>query len=337
MMPDTFNRDDAFSIELGTNENANQHVLSLNESLYVFSTKKIFQVRTADDVDPERVEMDTRHSHQELYPIGCSSPLVARSIIQAKLILDGVVLRPELGKAQLLEAVWDATQLLLQCENARFRIYDEAMSLLPTVNDVVEQSKSHSAIPSLPQVKDLDERVGSFLGSAKRFLEKAHALIGIFYDCPDLGSNFRAYREWMSANRSDSKQVMALLAGDEAWIRFIAESRNALSINHARENYLLEVQNFTLGPGNKFSAPSWRYDLSQRGGPVQDYWSDIVTDMETYLHNMLTFFEELYILCVLDHLDQRLPFEFGVYRLPDDEVSEECPVHYAARSTPRSS
>jgi hypothetical protein len=336
-MPGTFDRDGAFSIELGTDrESTIQQMLTLDGNLYVFSTKKIFRVRTADDVDPDRANPDTRHSYQEIYPIGCNNSFVARSIVQAKQVFDGVILRPELAHRKLLDAVWEATQLLLQCENAHFRIYNDAMSLFAEIDDVVERSKSRAAIPSLPQVADLEERVGSFLGSAKRFLEKAHLLLCMFYGSPDHGSNFSAYREWMSANRSSSEKVVSLLSEDREWIRFISESRNALAINHARENFIVEVRNFTLEPGNKFSAPSWRYDLSDRGGSVQGYWSDIVKDMDTHLHNMLTFFEELYILCVLDNRDQRLPFEFEVYRLPDDKIKAECPVLYVAQATPRS-
>ena len=336
-MPGTFDRDGAFSMELGEDkENAIQHMLTLNECLYIFSTKKIFQVRTADDVDPDRASPETRHSYQEIYPIGCNNSFVARSIIQAKQIFDGVILRPELTKERLLNAVWEATQLLLQCENAHFRIYNDAMSLLAEIDDVIEKSKSQTTIPTLPQVADLEERVGSFLGSAKRFLEKAHSLLSIFYGSPDHGSNFKAYREWISANRSTSEKVVDLLAKDQEWIRFIAESRNALPINHARAHFILEVRNFSLEPANKFSAPSWCYDLSERGGSVQGYWSDIVRDMDTHLHNMLTFFEELYILCVLDNCDQRLPFKFGVYQIPNDEVKRECPVLYVAQATRRS-
>jgi hypothetical protein len=109
------------------------------------------------------------------------------------------------------------------------------------------------------------------------------------------------------------RAVLTLLDGDKDWIRFIAEARNALSVNHARQNFILEVQNFKLQPGNKFSGPSWRHDLSDRGGPVQEYWSDIIKDMDTHMHNMLTFLEEVYILCILDRCDRRLPFEVTVH------------------------
>lgn len=248
-----------------------------------------------------------------------------------------MILAPGLSKSNVLGAIWEAADLLLRCENAYFQIYNETISLLATCDELIEEAKSKPSIPSLPQVAELEERVGSFLGSAKRCLEKTHALLGTFYDCPDHGPNFQAYREWMAANCSSSEAVMTLLDGDKDWIRFIAEARNALSVNHARQNFILEVQNFKLQSGNKFSGPSWRHDLSDRGGPVQEYWSDIIKDMDTHMHNMLTFLEEVYILCILDRCDQRLPFEFAVYRKPEDDSSEECPVLYVAQVTRRAS
>ncbi len=331
-MVERFDRDGPFSIELGTDEDdAVREMIALSGGLYVFSTKKIFRINTAGDIDPDCTAPDTRHSYQEIYPVGCSNSFVARSIIQAKQILDSVILEPELSKSIILEAIWEATEQLLRCETAYFQIFNESMSLIAECDELIERSKSKPSIPSLPQVGELEERVGSFLGSAKRCLEKTHSLLSTFYDCPNLGSNFKSYRDWMVANRSGSKRILTLLDEDKDWIRFIAEARNALPINHARKCFVLEVQNFKLQPGNKVSPPSWRHDLSDRGGPVQTYWSDIVTDMETHMHNLLTFLEEVYILSILDHRNQRLPFEFAVYRKPTDQISEECPVLYFAR------
>ena len=120
-MPDRFDRDGAFSIELDADrDDAVQEMITLNESLYVFSTKKIFRIHTADDIDPDRTAPDTRHSYQEIYPIGCSNSFVARSIIQAKQILDRVILAPGLSKSNVLDAIWEAAELLLRCENAYF-------------------------------------------------------------------------------------------------------------------------------------------------------------------------------------------------------------------------
>ncbi|RJP32215.1 MAG: hypothetical protein C4527_06415 [Candidatus Omnitrophota bacterium] len=337
-MPYRFDRDAAFSSELGTDRNdAIQEMIVLKKSLYVFTTKKIYRIHTADDIDPERTAPDTRHSHQEIYPIGCSNSFVARSIIQAKQILDRVILVPGLSKSNVLNAIWEATELLLRCENAYSQIYIETISLLTTCDELIEEFKSKQLIHCLPQVSELEERVSTFLGSAKRCLEKTHALFSTFYDCPDHGSNFQEYRKWMAGNRSRSEAVLTMLDGDKDWIRFIANARNALSINHAKQNFILEVQNFKLQPGNKFSGPSWRHDLSARNGPIQEYWSDIIKDMDIHMDNMLSFLEEVYILCILDCCDRRIPFEFSVYRKSEDDISEEFPVLYFAQVTRRAS
>ena len=337
-MIDRFDRDGPFSLELGTDkDDAVKEMITLSGGLYLFSTKKIFRINTADDIDPERTAHDTRHSYQEIYPVGCGNSFVARSIIQAKRILDNLILEPGLSKSNLLEAMWEATQQLLRCENAYFQIFDETMSLMAECDKLIERSKANTSIPSLPQVGELEERVGSFLGSAKRYLEKTHSLLSIFYGCPDFGTNFRSYRDWMKAHRVDSEQVLDLLDQDKDWIRFIAEARNALPINHARQCFLLEVQNFKLEPGNKFSSPSWRHDLSDRGGPVQTYWSDIVKDMDTHMHNLLTFLEEIFLLSARDRCNQTLAFKFEVYKKSTEQISEDCPVLYFARAERRES
>src|SRR4030042_3286086 len=92
-MSDRFDRDGALSIELGADkDDVVQQMIALKGIFYAFSTKKIFRIQTADDIDPDRTAPDTRHSYQEIYPIGCSNSFIARSIIQEKQILDGVIL-----------------------------------------------------------------------------------------------------------------------------------------------------------------------------------------------------------------------------------------------------
>ena len=158
-MPSRFNRDGAFSIELGSDkDDAVQQMIVLNNRLYSFSTKKIFRIYTAHDTDPDRTASDTRHADQEIYPIGCSNSFVARSIIQAKQILDSVILAPELSKSNVLDAIWEAAELLLRCENTYFQIYNEAISLFVTCDELIEEAKSKPSIPSLPQVAELAAR-----------------------------------------------------------------------------------------------------------------------------------------------------------------------------------
>jgi hypothetical protein len=134
-----------------------QHLITLRGALCAFSTERICQISTADDVDPDRTALDTRHAYQEIYSTGCGSPYVARSIIQAKQILDGVVLAPGIEKDQVVEAIWGCTETLLRCETARSQILGETTSLMAECDRLINSAKASQSIPSLPQVSGLEE------------------------------------------------------------------------------------------------------------------------------------------------------------------------------------
>jgi hypothetical protein len=128
--------------------------------------------------------------------------------------------------------------------------------------------------------------------------------------------------------------LLELLNAERDWIRFIAEARNALPINHERQNFRLEVRNFALEPGNRFAGPSWKHDLSDRGGPVQNFWSDMTHDMDDLMGNLVELLEEVYIRCVMDRSSRDGPIEVRIFLR--DRLDENCPTKYVAQAVPRS-
>ena len=107
-------------------------------------------------------------------------------------------------------------------------------------------------------------------------------------------------------------------------------SRNALDTIHAKPGYEVIVENFKLRPGNKFTAPSWRYDFSSKnGGNIGE--TDLLTDLDTMLKNALDFLEELFLLCIRETWDDRYPYK--LCRLPEDEIDQKCPIpHFVSMS-----
>ncbi len=329
-MNDKFDRKNAFSIHLSENsENSNdgvQYLIQLEDSLYAFASSYISKILPAESIDPQNLYPETRHSNQKLYSIGCANSWVARSIIQTKQLLDSIILRPEINKQKVLDHAWSCTELLLNCEAAHYKIYRETLALMPKCDEIIERSKKDTTIPTLPQVEDLKGSVAIFLGNAKRFLEKTHEYLCLFYGAPNSGSGFQAYREWLTKNKTDKQGLIKLLENDKDWIRQIAFLRNTHEMNHAEQNFNLEIVNFKLYPGNKCSTPGWRYDFSREQGEVQNEFSDIVTDMGIHLTNLLTFFEELLILCIMDSSDKNYKYE--IYKKLPEDINKRCPSIY---------
>ncbi len=312
-----------------SSENSNdevQYLIQLQDSLYAFANNYISKILPAESIDPQNLHPETRHSNQKLYSIGCVNSWVARSIIQAKQILDSIILKPGINKQKVLNHAWCCTAMLLNCEAVYYRIYKETLDLMPKCDAIIEEGKKGTIIPTLPQVEGLENDVAVFLGNAKRFLEKTHEFLCLFYDAPNSGSNFKAYREWLAKNKSNKQDLLKLLEGDKNWIKQIAFMRNAHEINHAEQDFNVEIVNFKLNPGNKCSTPGWRFDFSGRQGATQMEFSDIVTDMDIYLTNLLTFFEELLIICIIDSSDK--DYKFEIYKRSPESINAKCPSIY---------
>lgn len=325
-----FNRNAAFSMNLVNPESdeadAIYCMVNLKGSLICFLENSISEVLPAEVVDPDNKEPDTRHSYQLIHSIGSRNQFVARTILQAKDILDSVVLSNGLNKQAILDHVWDCTQHLINCVNSYYDIFSDTTKLMYECDEIVNQGKAGSHVSSLPQVKNLDQRLVTFLGNGKRFLEKSHELLCIFYGSVFNDSNFEAYRDWMSKHESSKTDIRAFLEQNKDWIKLLAWYRNALDINHSKPGFKVVIENFKLCAGNKFTNPCWQYDFSDKNGETQDEPSDLIRDMDVFITNMLTFLEELFLLCVKDNWDIR--FNFEIYRHKEESINVKCPALY---------
>lgn len=325
-----FDRSDAISMNLvnpnSDRKDAIQSMMNLDDKLICFSEKSITEVLTAETIDPKNENPETRHTYRTIYQIGTDNSFVARTIIQSKEIVDTVLLRKGLEKQKVLNHVWACSKLLFNCEESYYKIFTRTTGLMPECDAIISKHKKSCYIPQLPQLEDLEQHVVAFLGNAKRFLETSHGLINIFYDSPYFDSNFKSYREWMAKNKPDHENIRRLLEQDKDWIQFISWSRNALDVNHSQPQFKVVIENFKLNKGNRFTSPSWRYDFTAKNGGVQNKPSDIIMDMNIYMNNMLTFFEEVFMLCIQDNWDVR--YNFQIYKRTENEINKKCPSVY---------
>ncbi len=326
-----FYRDAAFSMEIrnpGEPDNKSPLVqaLTIGGELLVFKETSIHKVLTADIIDPERKEMNTRHSHELLYSVGTTSPFVARMILQFQEMI-ALCIPDEMRNADIAQHVWKANRLLLECEKVCHHIYKHTMDLMSKCDETIEAHKSKEAIPALPKVPDLETHVEIFFIKGKHFLVATYELLYLFYQMPMNDKNeahFNKHREWIKAKLGEGHPIYRMLEDDESWVRSISECSNA--IRHGGPGFKLEFKNFALNPGNKFSAPAWRYDLTKNGLERQDGYSDLIQDLQVRMHNMWSFFEDLLLLCLQDELKEHKLLT--VVRKRKEEINPKCPIVY---------
>ncbi|RMN25153.1 hypothetical protein ALQ62_02092 [Pseudomonas coronafaciens pv. zizaniae] len=295
--------------------------------LLIFKEGSIYKLITADSIDPKRNQPDTGHTYEKISAIGTASPYVARVFLQFKRIVD-LVFSDNSIKPKLLEQIWSLNEQLLLCAQFESNIREQLDDVGQKCYITIEQNKSSRAIPPLAKVKNLENDAKSFLLVGKQFLIDCFKLISLFTDVP-LGArdeaHFDKHIKWLEHHRPNFKKLSVVLSNDLPWIRKLSECRNA--IEHPRLGQSLTIENTKLHPGNKFSFPTWSYDLTDKIN-VQESAVPIHQELDVYLNNMLYFLEEILLICISESLSG--DGSFSIYQNDEADIETNCPIKYYA-------
>ena len=327
-----FDRNSAFSMEIRNPDDPDDNspvvqMLTIGNDLVLFKETSIHRALPADTIDPEKSALDTRHSSEILYSVGAANSFVARMILQFRDIIRLTFL-PKARENEVVRHVWEANKLLLECEKSYFHIYKHTMELMPKCDAIVEAHKKKLAIPAMPKIPDLETHVRDFLINGKIFLVSAYRLLHLFYGMPvkeRQEAHFDKHRAWIKGELGEEHPLYKTLEADESWVRLIAECSNA--VRYEGNGLKLEIQNFALQPGNKFASAGWRYDLTKKGLGRQDDYTDLISDLDARVYNMLTFFEEVLVLCLQDEL-KKGKNQLEIFRIPKEKINPKCPILY---------
>lgn len=325
-----FNRDKGFSINLVDPDDldAIQKItgaLTIRDNLYIFTTTSIYRVLTADTLDPDRKHPETLHTYEKIYSIGSQKLMVARTIIQFNDIFK--FLSSPLNQEELLDRLWTCTMHLLDCEKASFYVYDQTMKLMPVCDKIIEENKVTGRIPALPKISDLDTYVSHFLMSGKHMLVETFGFLHDFFGMPYSATNFAHFDkhiEWITKKFGDEHALNKMLHNDKNWIQIISACSNA--IRHPEPNQSVNIQNISIKAGNKFSTPSWKYNLTKKGLGEYQHHVDLISDLDAFCHNMMTFLEEL-LLSSIDEVFKTSNM-LCLQEFSDVETNKDCPVKY---------
>ncbi|PSW18666.1 hypothetical protein C9I94_24375 [Photobacterium swingsii] len=325
-----FNRDSAFSIAVKDPDNLDKQEailesLVIGDSLYLIKANSIYRMLTADSIDPERTELGTKHSYEKVADFGCSSEYVARVLMQAVKLVP-FINSSDAEKDEILSHIWGLNSQLLNCRNVVSELEHLYQELIPKCNQIISGNQNNDFLPALPKVPELDSKVRVYLTNAKLVLIDTFKFLSLFYAIPINDRNeshFNKHVEFLNESLGADNEIVKLLAQDFDWIRLLSECRNA--IEHSGEGQRIEVENFSIKPGNRFSLPVWTYDLTKKL-KVKKGPHDLLNDLDVLCSNMMHLIEDLIVLVVMDKLKSH-PI-LALYKIDEQALKSECPVRY---------
>lgn len=315
-------RDRAFSLTLPAGGGRIIELITIRNRLYAFREKDVYEVVTADLVDPERQHHETKHSYRQVFRYGCSHPVVACVFIQTKRLLDAVLLEDQsISRQAIVENAFHSMQELVRCFEICQSLADETLAAAQQCDILITAQKKDDNHLEIIQVECLEEKVKDFLISAKRFLIRQGSVLELLLGKSDHGARFNTIVKWAEQRFGEADPLTKMLRDDLGWLSFLSEARNATE--HPKQNYYVEINNLTLMPGNRFTSPAWRFHIGQFS---QDQFTDLIVDMSTYVENMISLAEDLILLCLEKSHVKWFRYEF--YRLSDEHRNPSCPVAY---------
>ena len=258
---------------------------------------------------------------------GSTNPIVARLGLQILEIL-------KLCKASkdIQEKVGDLYMNSLQKKLLRcWEIEERFKKEFAAAVDKYKPPAAANAPVEVPQIARLDEECHNFLYEAKNFIRDLLQAVNHLY-----GTTFEEASEFSRAKKKGSQCLVEFaektFGADDGKTKMLKEAvpsiEELISMRNAVEHPdglsgKLVIANFTLGADRKIDEPTWHREKDSKavGEP-----SSIRADMETYIHNLLTLGEDIFVSWASDHL--QVPDMMRVAFIPEDKRNPLRPIKW---------
>ena len=150
--PIDIKRQSAFSGTVGLDsEGAIKDMFDVGDFLLFIKETAIHQMQLADQIDPDRTNIEVPHTQQKLYSVGSSSAVVNRVLVQAKYLFDTGILGVQIDKARILKGVLEFFDEVV----AALALFENFHRDLNVAIEAFEKQKAAGGTIMLPSIGDV--------------------------------------------------------------------------------------------------------------------------------------------------------------------------------------
>lgn len=310
-------RDEPFSFTLATASGGSiKAMVSLGSHLEIYTPTETFKTQTPESIDPDRTNPNAMFVNVKIADVGCSNPIVARTLITAHNVLQSGLILSGPKREEALKLVSRIKNTLLQCEAAAAEFHRHAQEQQTRFEKTVQRPESRT-LENFPVIPDIDALVTAFLIPARRVITDVCQIPNLFWPFPRQHSNLDHLleKELIPLLGTDHR-IVEWFRGYQPLISLIIDLRNGQEHTSTTKAAALVVKNFEQLPSNEVHVPLWHLE-GQAPAPI-----DI--EMAAIVDHLTTFAEVMFVACAEAALPEFPPmFLSGI-----ETVDPECPVQY---------
>ncbi|SMO75016.1 hypothetical protein [Spongiibacter tropicus] len=280
-------RDSAGSLEVTTPDDDSPvtGMLTFGDGLYAVKEKGIYEIKLADQIDPERTNIHVPNTVQRVLSYGSIEPWVGSVLLTGHELLKKDVLNNDIDVDRAMLLVLEIAQNIASAKDVLKLLGDSQRTELEKYD--LKVSKNRSVV--LPAVNGITNR-------CKEFFQKSdHALDGLFkitkLFIPNIGKG-----GWESLQKEVGKEpekidnFLEVLDSILPFLRFVRNTRNC--VEHPRADQRIVTKDFSINSENQLLPPSIEVvhrKTPQGQVPVVELMSQVVNSIVDIFEVMIAF------------------------------------------------
>lgn len=280
-------RDGGGSLEVKTpdDDSAITGIITFGDRVLTVKAKGIYEIKLADQIDPERKNIQIPNTVQRVLPYGSNETWVGATLLTGNDLLKKEVLDEQIDVDRAMSLVVDVAQNIASAKELLKAFSDSQRSELENYD--LKINKHRSVI--LPSVNGITNRCNEFLQKSDHALNCLFKIVKIFY--PNVGKGgWDGLKEEVDNESQKIDNFSVVLENMLPFLQFVRNARNC--VEHPREKHKIVTTDFSINPDNHLVSPTIEIihpKTSEPAVPIVELMNHVTNSLVEIVELMLAF------------------------------------------------
>lgn len=305
--PIDLKRDSAKSMNVGAPDEAITDFLTFQKRMLVIKTKSIYEVKLADQIDPQRTNINIPDTNQKVLNYGSETIFIGRTLLTAAELFKDRYLGKSADCDQCISFAFDAVK-----DVAAMNEIVASLGLQETaVLDQIQRLTTDRGNISLPSIGNIEVRTKEFIQKADHTLQSLFFIVKSFY--PNQKNMFEGLTERITKTYGKDDPLSTFLASNLSFFQTIRHARNA--VEHPKDDQRIACTDFSINAAGEIAPPLLELidkKLAIEPMPLTKFMAEISTQV-------VAVFESTIAGLCDKHLQNFGGIRFSVFRFSEGE------------------